>query len=279
MSKAVLEASPESAAWVFLHQRARHMPLKLYQVPGLSCLTEPLSASGETEISTFGLRLGFQLVWLASSSWLRLSAGRTAHELPPSGPDAAVHQAAIIRVPPCVASSVVPVLERLRQHNAHHHYYPPESMHVTIRKLGQFAPDDPGTAARLGELRRIAASHPSFDLTMWGLNLSPTTVFTQVFPHDQTFHSLRRHLGWIAKRNVDQSSSERIIDGAARNLAHANVVRFSGPVTTGFIKDISRFRWTHLGRWTVREVELVRSDKLLSQEGVHIIERIPLAQL
>jgi len=152
-------------------------------------------------------------------------------------------------------------------------------MHVTIRKLGQFAPDDPGAAARLGELRRIVASHSSFDLTMWGLNLSPTTVFAQVFPHNQTFHSLRRHLGGVAKRSVDQPSSKRIIDGVGRNLAHANVVRFSGPVTTEFIKEISRFRWTYFGRWTVREVELVRSDKLLSQEGVHVIERISLATL
>ncbi len=205
---------------------------------------EATIASGELEISTFGLRLGFQLVWLASSSWLRLSAGRTAHELPPLGPDAAVHEAAIIRVPSRVASSVAPVLERLRQHNAQHYYYTADTMHVTIRKLGQFAPDDPGAAARLDELRRIAASHPRFELAMWGLNLSPTTVFAQVFPHDKTFHSLRRHLGGIAERNVEQSSSERITDGVARNLAHANVVRFSGSVTAGFIRELSRSRWT-----------------------------------
>ena len=129
-------------------------------------------------------------------------------------------------------------------------------MHVTIRKLGQFASDDPGAAARLHELHHIAASHPRFDLTIWGLNLSPTTVFAQVFPHDQTFHSLRRHLGGIAERNVEQSRSERLIGALARNLAHANVDRFSGPVTTGFIREISRLRWTNFGRWTVREVEL-----------------------
>jgi 2'-5' RNA ligase len=233
--------------------------------------------SGEVEIPTFGQRLGFQLVWVATGSWLRLSAGRTAYELPPSGPDVAVHQAAIIRVPSCVASSVVPVLEELHQHAPHHHYYPPDTMHVTVCKLGQFASNDPGGAARLGELRHIAASHPSFALTMRGLNLSPTTVFAQMFPHEQTFHSLRRHLGRVAKPIIDQSSSEKIIDDVARNLAHTNVGRFSDPVTREFIKEVSRFRWTHFGRWTVREVELVRTDKLLSQEGVQIMERIPLA--
>ncbi len=150
-------------------------------------------------------------------------------------------------------------------------------MHVTIRKLGQFPSDDSGIAARLAELHHIAASHPSFDLTMWGLNLSPTTVFAQIITHDQTLHSLRRHLGGMANPSVHQSSSERIVDGVARNLTHANVVRFSEMVTRGFIKEVSRFRRACFGRWTVREVELVRSDKLLSREGLHVIERIPLA--
>jgi 2'-5' RNA ligase len=241
-------------------------------------LKEATIASGEVEIPTFGQRLGFQLVWLASASWLRLSAGRTAYELPPSGPDVAVHQAAIIRVPLRVASPLAPVLEGLRQRDPHHHYYPPDTMHVTIRKVGQFPSDHPGVAACLAELRHIAASHHSFDLTMSGLNLSATTVFAQIFPHDQTFHSLRQHLGGIADRSVYQSSSERILDLVARNLAHANVVRFSDLVTTEFIKEVSRFRRTHFGRWTVREIELVRSDKLLSRGGLHVIERIPLAE-
>jgi 2'-5' RNA ligase len=188
-----------------------------------------------------------------------------------------VHLAAIIRVPSHVASCVASILKELHQHDPHHHYYPPDTMHVTICKLGQFPSDDPGADARLGELRHIAASHPGFDLTMRGLNLSPTTVFAQVFPHDKTFHSLRRQLGGIAERNVDRSSSERIIDGVARNLAHANLVRFSDLVTARFIKEVSCFRWTHFGRWTVREIEVVRSDKLLSREGLHVIERMPLA--
>jgi 2'-5' RNA ligase len=229
--------------------------------------------SGETGISAFGQRLGFQLVWLACSSWLDLSAGRTTYVLPPSGADAAVHQAAIIRLPPSVASQVASILERLRERDPHHHYYPPKTMHVTIRKLGAFLPDDPG---RLVELRNIVASYPSFELTMRGLSLSPTTVFAQIMPHGQTFRSLSRHLG-IMDRNVYRSSSHRVREAVARTLAHVNVIRFSGPVTAGFVKEVSRFRGQHFGRWTVREVEFVRSDKLLSREGTQVLERTPLA--
>jgi hypothetical protein len=166
---------------------------------------------------------------------------------------------------------------RLHQHDPHHHYYPPDTMRVTIRKLGQFPSDDPGFAARIAELRHIAASHHTFELAMWGLNLSPTTVFAQIITHDHTFHSLRRHLGGMVDRSVYQLSSERILDGVARHLAHANVVRFSYLVATECIKEISCFRRTHFGRWTVREVKLVRSDRLLSLEGLHVIKRVPLA--
>ena len=139
----------------------------LYRKDGLGYidLIERL-ARGGVEALVLSQRTGLQLAWLVSCSWLRVSAGKTTHELPPSGPDAAVHQAAIIRLPSSVASSVVPVLEQLRQHNADHHYYPPDTIHVTIRKLGRSVPDDPGATARLGELRHIVGSHPSFDLSM-----------------------------------------------------------------------------------------------------------------
>src|SRR3712207_6930827 len=40
-----------------------------------------------------------------------------------------------------------------------------------------FTSDASDVAARLGELRRVVGSQPGFDLTMWGLNFSPTTVF------------------------------------------------------------------------------------------------------
>jgi len=232
---------------------------------------------GEIGISAFRQQLGFRLMWLASSSWLRLSADRIVYALPPSGAAAAVKHAAVVRVPLRVGASLAPTLERLREHDPDHHYYPPDTLHVTLRKLGEFHPEDPGVAARLTELRDAVASHPSFDLTVRGLNLSPTTVFAEIIPHGGTFHSLGSQLRGIAARSVHQSSSKRVLDAVTSNLAHANVVRFSGPVTAGLVKEVSRFRRATFGRWTVREIEFVRSDKLLSREGTYVIDQIPLA--
>jgi hypothetical protein len=48
-------------------------------------------------------------------------------------------------------------------------------------------------------------------------------------------------------------------------------------VTAAFLEEVSKSRQEWFGRWTVREVELVRTDKLLSGKGSQVLERIPLA--
>ncbi len=226
-------------------------------------------------------RLGFRLLWLVGSTRLRFSRGtRTTPTLPPSGPGAAIYQTTVIRLPPNVAAGVAPALKRLREHGPQHYYYPADTMHVTVLTLGRFLPDGPDATDHLAELRSAIASYPSFDLSVCGLNVSPTTVFAQIIPHDRTLRALRRDLREIAKRSVPQIGDANIFGVVARDLlAHANVVRFSGRVTAEFLEELSRFRQAQFGRWTVREVEVVQTDKLLSREGTRIIERMPLATL
>jgi 2'-5' RNA ligase len=225
-------------------------------------------------------RLGFRLAWLVGSTRLRLSAGGGSHALPPSGADAASHHSVIIRLPESVAASVAPILERLREHGPHHYYYPADTIHVTVRVLEGSLPGGPDAAARFADLRTIVGSYPSFDLTLRGLNVSPTTVFAQVIPHDRTFGRLRGSLRRrLARRSsVSQPGSVSSLGGVVRDLLpHANVVRFSGGVTPNFLDEVSRSRQVRIGRWTVREVELVRTDRLLSREGAQVLERTPLA--
>src|SRR5215212_9529120 len=139
-------------------------------------------------------RLSFRLVWSISSAQLPLSTGRALHSLPPSGPDAPLHCGVMIRPPAHVVRSVAPALERLREISPHHHYYPLDSMHVTVGSVDRFLSDGSDAAARLAELRAIIGSYPSFDLTVRGLNISPSTVFAQVIPQSRTLRALRTDL-------------------------------------------------------------------------------------
>lgn len=218
--------------------------------------------------------LAFRLAWLMGSGWLRLSAGRTVHSLPPTGLEAAFHYPVIIRLSPAVAASMMPGLERLRALDPRHYYYPTESMHITVHSVSRFLSGSSDVTDRVAELRAIIGSYPSFDVTLCGLNVSPTTVFAQVVPDGRAFGRLRKGLKTL---NFGPGKVDGIGSVLRDLLPHANVVRFSGEVTANFLEEISRSRGAWFGRWTVREVELVRTDRLLSREGSRVLERIPLA--
>ena len=218
--------------------------------------------------------LAFRLAWLAGSGWLRLSAGRTIRSLPRSGPEAAFHYPVIVRLPPTVAASVVSGLERMRVLDPSHYYYPAESMHITLYSVSRFLSGGSDLADRVSKLRAVIGSYPSFDVALCGLNVSPTTVFAQVVPDGRTFGCLREGLKAL---NSGPSKMEGIGVILRDMLPHANVARFSGRVTADYLGEISRSRRECFGRWTVRKVELVRTDTLLSREGSQVLERIPLA--
>jgi 2'-5' RNA ligase len=219
-------------------------------------------------------RLSFRLAWLISSAQLRLLAGSTFHYLPPSGPEAALGYSVIIRPPQHIVSSVTAVFERLCAVGSHHYYYPADSMHVTVGDASRFLSDDSNATARLAELRAVIGSYPSFDLTLRGLNVSPSTVFAQVIPHDRTLHSLRVGL----RLSGPPADEVKPFGTYIRDLLpHMNIIRFSGNVTADFLEEVSRSRQVWWGRWTVSEVEIMRTDTLLSREGRQVLERIPLA--
>lgn len=222
-------------------------------------------------------RLVFRVAWLAGKAWLRLPTGRAFHTLPPSGPDAAVYRPVVVRLRRNIAASITSALARLREHGPQHFYYPPESMHVTIQALGPLLLDGPDSAARLAALRTLIGSYPSFDLTVCGLNVSPGTVFAQVIPHGPELGKFRKEVRALHGSHPQLHLASSLGVFARTLLPHANVVRFSGPVTASFLDELSRSRREYFGRWTVREVELVRTDRLLSREGTQVLERIPLA--
>ena len=221
-------------------------------------------------------RLSFRLLWLMSSAHLRLRAASAIHSLPPSGPDVPLHGGVFIRPPAHVVRSVTPTLQRLREISPHHYYYPADSMHVTVGSVDRFLSDGSDAAARLAELRAIIGSYPHFDLTLHGLNVSPSTVFAQVIPHGRTLRALRTDLRMLGRRAGEASG---LGDYARDLLPHMNIVRFSGRVRADFIEEVSGSRRMWFGRWTVSEVELIRTDTLLSREGREVLERIPLAPL
>jgi 2'-5' RNA ligase len=203
-------------------------------------------------------------LWWPGWAATRATAGRRAFTLPPSGPAAAVHLTTVVRLPAAVTAALAPTLDRLRAVGPRHHYYPPETMHVTVQNLDALAP-----AAPLPDgLAELVAARAPFRLAVRGLGVWPGTVFALALPGDATMASLRAGLAGLAGGHARGR--------LGRGLGHANLVRFTGPVTAGFLAELARLRLQDFGTFTVDEVELVRTDRLLSPEGTTTLGRLRL---
>jgi 2'-5' RNA ligase len=214
-------------------------------------------------------RLLHRLAWEAGRARLRAGAGRTAFVPPPSGPAAALHLTTVARLPAEVVATLAPALARLRADGPGHHWYPPGTVHLTVQNLDGLDLDGDAGTARLAELRALLGAHAPFPAAVRGLGVSAGTVFAQVLPCDASLRRLRADLRGFLRRHA-------VAPRRARPLGHANLVRFVGPVTAAFLAELARQRRRDFGSWTVTEVELVRTDRYLSQEGTTVLARLGL---
>jgi 2'-5' RNA ligase len=172
------------------------------------------------------------------------------------------HVTAVSRVPARQADAVARALEPLRATGPEHYFYPPETLHLTIRNL------DGLDAAALDTAAAVLSSAPAFELDLRGLNVSSQTVFVQALPRDDTLRSLRRRLDEV----VHTSPRPRL----SLNFAHVNVLRLRGRVGRSLLTAVVRRRSLALGTLRIDSVEIVETDRLLSTAGTRTIRRIAL---
>jgi 2'-5' RNA ligase len=211
-------------------------------------------------------QLRFQLVWLVSYARLRVTAGRRSFDLPPLGIEAANHLTTIARVPADMATILTAAQARLKQWDSRHYYYPPMTMHLTISNL------DHATSGLRDQISTVLEGFRSFDILVCGLSLSPTTVFAQALPEDSAVQELRRRLWAMEPKPVLPG----LVSRAMRHLCFINLVRFCGPVSSELLTEVARLRRVYIGRFSVTEIELVRTDRFLSGTGTQVLERFSL---
>jgi hypothetical protein len=191
---------------------------------------------------------------------------RSGRRRSPPPPDAR-YLTTIVRVPPEVAAALEPALDGLRALDSRHCYYAPEQLHVTVANLD-------GLRAPLERVERVLASAPPLPFAAGGLGLSPDTVLLRVEPLDDAFLRLRRSLRALG--DPPPGLRGAVVRPLLGRIAFANVVRFSGAVSGTFLDEVARLRGLELGSWTATEVEIVRTDRLLSPDATRTLARIAL---
>jgi 2'-5' RNA ligase len=204
-----------------------------------------------------------QLVWLAGCARLRMTAGRQTFELPPQGIKAANHLTTVVRVPDDIAAVLTAAQARLQRWDPWHYYYSPPTMHLTISNLDHVPSD------LIHQIPTILDAFRPFAVRVRGLGVSPTTVFAQVLPEDSAMRELRRRLWALAPKPLLPG----LLGRAMRQLSFINIARFCGPVSKELLTEVARLRPLTIGRFCVTEIELVRTDRFLSDTGTHVLDR------
>jgi hypothetical protein len=127
--------------------------------------------------------------------------------------------------------------------------------------------------------REVFASFARPKFRAHGLNAFPSTVFLQLLPRDPTMpYKMRRTLAdRLISANFPGATPSDYEGRKPLHLAYANLARFRHTVSPLLVPAIEANREIDLGEVTFDTVELVRSDKVLSEEQTETISRFTLS--
>lgn len=218
---------------------------------------------------------------VVSTTSLRLSDRRgQIHTLPPIGRSSATHFTLIARMPDVAGTQIGQIMTGLHSLFPTHHYYPADTIHVTIRNLDDAARGECDHRLLFSKIRDLVEGIGPFALKGKGFGVSPNSIFLQLYPEAQGLADLRHKLSIASKDNAwRRREGTGILGDLARRflfekMAFATLIRFSGPVTPAFLAEIARHRKTDFGTFSINAFEIVRTDKFLSNIGTETIARI-----
>ena len=193
---------------------------------------------------------------------------------------AATHFSLIARMPTVAGTQISQIMAELQRLHPRHHYYPANSLHVTIKNLDRVAQREPDGQTLFSRIRGAVEESPSFALKGKGLGVSPSSIFLQLYPQDQSLADLRRRLSAATGDSDRRRREYRSLWGELADrylfgrMAFATLIRFSGPVTPAFLNEIARHSETDFGMFLINAFEMVETDKFLSKTGTEILARM-----
>lgn len=140
-----------------------------------------------------------------------------------------------------------------------HYVYPATDLHLTVANLDMSSLDERTLGQRIGEA--VAAVQP-FDVELRGIAMTSQSIYAQAWDSSGALWRLR---------GLVQDAAGIRLPFARRLLGFVNVVRFRNPALGSLISGVRDLARADLGRFTVRAIEVVRTDKLLSVERTEVI--------
>lgn len=193
----------------------------------------------------------------------------------------------ISRLPAGVAEGALAALSRDRARWEPHHRYPPAAVHTTILLLSPYLGIGPDTDEEDCARRVAAACDPIGEalsatsplrVRARGLNLFSSTVFLQLLPRTPAAPAAMRHrLAAGLRKAFPQASAEGYEGALPWDLLWANLIRFRAAASPALVDAVAARRDLDLGEIRLDSLELVRTDRLLSEPGTRVLARFRLA--
>ena len=180
----------------------------------------------------------------------------------------------VVRLPEPLAQAIHDHLRTLFRHHPEHHIYPVSTIHISISGFTVRADFD---LLIIENAVEEALSHTSpFSIELLGLSLSPSTVLIQALPHDDAIAGIRQRISFVLQ-DKEPHLRPRSRPFPSQHIAFANVLRFLGPIDAPtLLRDVKRLKDHEFGRFKVQEIQLVRTDKFLSDQGTEILRPFSL---
>jgi hypothetical protein len=235
-------------------------------------------------VSTESASASFSEIWQRSSE--QLLSGRTTIDIEP--PTRWPLYSFVCRVPPNVGQRALDKLVASDPTWSTHYIYPPSTVHLTVLFLTPYLGIDMQTdPAEVGKkladaeeiAREVFATFTTLTFRAHGLNAFPSTVFLQLLSQDPTMpYKIRRTLAdRLISANFPGATPADYEGRKPLHLAYANLARFRHTVSPLQVPAIEANRGIDLGEVTFDTIELVRSDKVLSNERTETISRFALS--
>ncbi len=214
-------------------------------------------------------RLAIEASWAVAPVLARLRAPDAA-QADPAAP--AAYLTSVLHLPVSHADALDRLMLSLLGPDTAHHRYPPASMHVTL--LGGTG-SSVGIEAMRADLAAVALElgSPPLEVANAGLAMGPGSLFAVLEPGDERFIRFRRRL----RERWGLADPARSIVGAADDLLHANLVRWTARPDADLVARLRRHRRIRTAPQAFTAIELVKTNKVMAEARTTRLGHWPLA--
>lgn len=177
------------------------------------------------------------------------------------------HVTTVVRMPSGIAEACNRQIIELRHHYPNQYYYSPENLHFTILNLDrifQLPGADKIRPKLIEAIKQSVVELPPLAVAIKGISVFPTAVFAQVFDISGQLEAYRSAMADAATSTLQVGIDVKPL---VQHVAFVNLIRFRSIPDASLVDQVAKLRDINVGSFTVENIELVKTDRLLSREA------------